>query len=108
MQVLAIVDPITESGQRMSPLLRIFRDRFRLPLTVIVAPATMIDNDQKLPITSYYRFVAGDSDGARFSNLPIDHILTLRTVSGNNHGNYSWQFVILTPPNCTLPMKGCT
>ena len=79
---MAIVDPITESSQRLAPLLRIFRDRLKLPLSVINAPATMIDNDPKLPITSYYRFVAGDStlNGAHFGNLPIDHILTLRTV----------------------------
>lgn len=88
MSVLAVVDPITESAQRLSPLLQILRDELQLPLTVILAPSTEIDSNTNIPISSYYRFVA-DSNAyqgadeqhvpmAHFSNLPLDHVLTVR------------------------------
>jgi len=87
MNILAVVDPVTESAQRLSPLLQILRDKLKLPLTVILAPTTEIDSESKIPITSYYRFVAdsnvyqrGDerhSPMAHFSNLPVEHILTV-------------------------------
>jgi hypothetical protein len=86
--VLAVVDPITESAQRLSPLLQILRDELQLPLTVILAPTTEISSDSKIPISSYYRFVADSnlyqgaeerhSPMAHFSNLPLEHILTVR------------------------------
>jgi UDP-glucose:glycoprotein glucosyltransferase len=52
----------------------------------VLAPASVIDRDSKVPITSYYRFIADDqvfhSESkqplARFSNLPHNHILTLQ------------------------------
>lgn len=87
MSVLAVVDPITESAQRLSPLLQILRDELQLPLTVILAPTIDVESDSKIPISSYYRFVADSNayqgDGqhsplAHFSNLPTDHVLTVR------------------------------
>jgi UDP-glucose:glycoprotein glucosyltransferase len=56
-----------------------------MPLTLILSPATLIDGESDVPITSYYRFVA-DSNAmpnsgtskARFSHLPANHLLTLR------------------------------
>jgi len=89
-KVVAIVDPTTETAQRLSPLLLIIRDELKLPLDLILAPRTELDGESDIPISSYYRFVADPSayqagtDGttsspnARFSNLPTDHILTLR------------------------------
>ena len=86
MDVLAIVDPVTETAQRLSPLLRVIRDQLHLPLTLILAPRTVLDADAKIPITSYYRFVADPSayqgselsPMAHFENLPTSHTLTLR------------------------------
>ena len=83
--VVAVVDPLSESAQRLSPLLRVIRDQLNLPLTVILTPATLIDGESDVPITSYYRFVA-DSNAmpatatpkAHFSDLPHEHLLTLR------------------------------
>ena len=88
-KVIAIVDPTTETAQRLSPLLLIIRDELKLPLDLILAPRTELDGDSDIPISSYYRFVAdpsayqtdtgsASSPIARFSNLPADHILTLR------------------------------
>jgi hypothetical protein len=88
-KVIAIVDPTTETAQRLSPLLLIIRDELKLPLDLILAPRTELDGESDIPISSYYRFVAdpsayqtgngsASSPIARFSNLPTDHILTLR------------------------------
>lgn len=84
-QVVAIVDPVSEAAQRISPLLRVIRDQLKLPLQVILKPATVLSNDAKIPITSYYRFVADPtaladptSAKALFSNLPSIHILTMQ------------------------------
>jgi UDP-glucose:glycoprotein glucosyltransferase len=86
MSVTAIVDPVTETAQKMSPLLQVIRDELKLPLTLILAPKTLLDADAKIPISSYYRFVADpdayqgsqSSPMALFSNLPTNHLLTLR------------------------------
>ena len=86
MGVLAIVDPVTETAQRVSPLLRVIRDQLHLPLTLMLAPRRILDADAKIPITSYYRFVADPNafqgselpPMAHFENLPTSHTLTLR------------------------------
>ncbi|KAL3917350.1 MAG: hypothetical protein SGILL_004755, partial [Bacillariaceae sp.] len=86
MSVTAIVDPVTETAQRLSPLLMVLRDDLKLPLNLMLAPSMQVDSDSKVPISSYYRFVANPSayqglegsPSAHFSNLPTDHILTLR------------------------------
>ena len=61
------------------------RDTLKLPLTLQLAPAKEIDGESKIPISSYYRLVSPATSGnkqgepvASFSNLPTDHILTLR------------------------------
>jgi UDP-glucose:glycoprotein glucosyltransferase len=78
-----VVDPISEPTQRLVPLLRAARDHLKLPLSVILAPQSVTDDN--IPITSYYRFVAdplaspdGNPPRASFSYLPANHILTLR------------------------------
>ena len=83
--VVAVVDPVSEAAQRISPLLRVMRDQLKLPLQVILNPATVLSNDAKIPITSYYRFVADHTaltdptlPKALFSNLPANHILTMQ------------------------------
>ena len=91
-KVTAIVDPTTETAQRVSPLLIIIRDELKLHLDLILAPRMELNSDSDIPISSYYRFVAdpyayqeieGDTGSpmAHFSNLPTDQILTLRMVS---------------------------
>ena len=86
MQVSVILDPVSEAAQRFTPLLKVIRDKLKLPLQLLLAPAVVLDGDDKIPITSYYRFV-GDptsitdedaSTGATFSNLPTNHLLTLQ------------------------------
>lgn len=81
----AVVDPVSDAAQRLSPLLLVIRDQLNLPLTLILSPATLIDGDDKVPITSYYRFVADplamadiSPPKAHFTGLPTNHILTLR------------------------------
>ncbi|KAL3941556.1 MAG: hypothetical protein SGBAC_004109 [Bacillariaceae sp.] len=84
--VLAIVDPVTETAQRLSSLLKVVRDDLGLSTTLILAPQMLLEGGSKIPISSYYRFVTdssayqgGDkSPLAHFSNLPTNHILTVR------------------------------
>ena len=86
MSVTAIVDPVTETAQRISPLLRVIRDELKLPLMLVLAPTMNLDGASKIPIASYYRFVADplayqdnqSAPQALFSNLPTDHVLTVR------------------------------
>mmetsp|Transcript_56656 Transcript_56656/g.137682 ORF Transcript_56656/g.137682 Transcript_56656/m.137682 type:complete len:1847 (+) Transcript_56656:196-5736(+) len=84
--VTAIVDPVTETAQRLSPLLLLLRDELKLPVKLIFAPRTELNSDSNVPISSYYRFVADATQyqegltgpGAYFSDLPSNHVLTLR------------------------------
>lgn len=79
------MNPVTEAAQRVSPILRVIRDELKLPLNVVLAPPIEIDGDTKIPITSYYRLVADPTaipdispPKAVFSNLPANHVLTIR------------------------------
>jgi UDP-glucose:glycoprotein glucosyltransferase len=82
---VAVVDPVTETAQRISSLLRVIRDDLKLPTTLVLAPRMLLDGGSKIPISSYYRFVSDPSayqghptaPVAHFSNLPTDYILTL-------------------------------
>jgi UDP-glucose:glycoprotein glucosyltransferase len=80
--VTAILDPLSESAQRLSPLLKVIRDQLQLPLHVLLTPPLMLEGDAKIPITSYYRFVAEPGTSATpeavFSHLPSNHVLTLQ------------------------------
>jgi len=77
-KVSVILDPLTEPTQRVAPLLLAIRDVLKLPLRLVIAPRQVVSND--VPLSSYYRFVVGDSTSstALFQNLPTNHVLTLR------------------------------
>jgi hypothetical protein len=85
-EVTAVIDPTTEAAQRLSPLLLAIRDQLKLPLQLILTPTPVLDNDEKVPITTYYRLVAdpnallenSEPPRAVFSNLPSNHVLTLK------------------------------
>lgn len=85
MHVCAVVDPATTYAQRLSTMLRLIQNQLDVDLTLILRPELLIGGDSKVPISSYYRFVAGGklpslekSPQAYFSNLPTNHILTLQ------------------------------
>ena len=78
-QITAVLDPLSESAQRLSPLLILIRDTLQLPLVVLLAPKTEINSYDQLPIMSFYRFVANPLvPRAIFTDLPLEHVLTLR------------------------------
>jgi len=82
-KITAILDPLSEATQRISPILRTIRDDLKLPLTVIIMPRLEIEEGSALPITSYYRFVAGsgsttEDKAAVFEGLPTNQVLTIR------------------------------
>lgn len=61
------------------------RDDFNLPIELLLIPRAEISDDSKLPITTYYRFVADSLDTlngshtptAYFQGLPADQVLTV-------------------------------
>lgn len=82
-EVSVILDPLTEPTQRVAPLLLTIRDHLKIPLKLLIAPRQIIEN--RLPLSSYYRFVLDPSatpdtnpPAALFSNLPSNHLLTVR------------------------------
>jgi len=54
MEVVAIIDPLSISAQRMAPTLLMLRDVFNMTLTVFLHPNTDI---QSFPLKNFYRFV---------------------------------------------------
>ncbi|KAL7520848.1 hypothetical protein ACHAWX_005549 [Stephanocyclus meneghinianus] len=82
-EVSVILDPLTEPTQRVAPLLLTIRDFLKLPLRLMIAPRQVVEND--LPLSSYYRFTIDplavpdeNPPTALFSNLPSNHLLTVR------------------------------
>ena len=83
-KITAILDPLSEATQRVSPLLHAIRDQLKLPLALMLAPRPVVGGDD-LPVSSYYRFVADPvaspertAPKASFQNLPPNHVLTIR------------------------------
>ena len=78
-----ILDPLTEPTQRVAPLLLAIRDFLKIPLKLFIAPRQIVDN--RAPLSSYYRFALDplavpdiNPPAALFSNLPSNHLLTVR------------------------------
>ena len=79
MHIAAVLDPLSEPAQRLSPILLLIRDTLKLPLSLLLAPRLEITSFDELPIQSYYRFVADPlAPRAIFNDLPHQHVLTLR------------------------------
>jgi UDP-glucose:glycoprotein glucosyltransferase len=82
-EVSVLLDPLTEPTQRVAPLLLAIRDFLKLPLKVLIAPRAVVEN--RAPLSSYYRFTLNplaiadiNPPAALFSNLPTNHLLTVR------------------------------
>ena len=70
--------PLSESAQRLSSILLTFRDRLGLSIDLFLVP-NEIKSEKNIPLRSYYRFLADSNEAsAVFSNLPLQHVLTLR------------------------------
>jgi len=52
---------VTDASQRLAPLIRMIRDTLELPVKVILVPRSVLDEDSKIPLTSYHRCVAEPS-----------------------------------------------
>jgi UDP-glucose:glycoprotein glucosyltransferase len=82
--IAVVLEPASDGAQRISSILLLMRDTLGLSIDLILTPAMLIDGDSKVPITSYYRFLANTNTGSlldpvgTFSNLPTNHLLTLR------------------------------
>ena len=91
MQVFALLDPTTESSQRLVPLLVMLRDRLGATVTVQLAPSvggSPGGHQDQLPLRSFYRFVMpvdmleASSESLRphasFAGLPGSSLLTMQ------------------------------
>lgn len=88
------VDPLTLAGQRAAALIPLLSEQLQYSLTVVLAPRLEMG---EFPLQNFYRYVtslsgasrdessgAGDSSAApspaaRFTSLPRQHVLTVRT-----------------------------
>jgi hypothetical protein len=86
MKVVAVLDPLSASAQRVSPLLHILSQDLGLPLTVHLTPKQDLS---EFPLKNFYRYVAGmrGSGGTRekepiaaFEGLPKQLLLTLKVM----------------------------
>lgn len=75
--ITVLLDPLTDTAQRISPFLSIIRDHLQLPLRLVLAPNPEIS---EFPLKSYYRFgvYATRETHILFQNLPPQHVLTTR------------------------------
>lgn len=81
LQVIAVLDPISPTTQRIAPLLLLLRDGLGADVTVYLNPATEVS---ELPLKSYYRYAGALAPGASRSisirNLPTAHTLTMKVL----------------------------
>ncbi|KAJ8506506.1 hypothetical protein OPV22_007392 [Ensete ventricosum] len=82
----AVIDPLSPSGQKLSPLLRILWKCIQPSMRIVLNPVSSLAD---LPLKSYYRFVVPSLDDfsnvdysvngpkAFFSNMPLSKTLTM-------------------------------
>ncbi|CAL9044711.1 unnamed protein product [Musa banksii] len=82
----AVIDPLSPSGQKLSPLLRILWKCIRPSMRIVLNPVSSLAD---LPLKNYYRFVVPSLDDfsnvdysvngpkAFFSNMPLSKTLTM-------------------------------
>ena len=78
LQLAMLLDPLSETAQRVSPLLLLARDHLRIPLTVLLAPHPEVS---EFPLKSYYRLALSPSPShslVAFEHMPRQHVLTTR------------------------------
>ncbi|XP_065177513.1 UDP-glucose:glycoprotein glucosyltransferase 1-like [Sycon ciliatum] len=86
-EIMAIIDPLTESAQRLAPLLQVLQNVTSVDITVFMNPKSKLS---ELPVKRFYRYVlepsmeftktgsACTSVAAVFSDLPDSILLTLK------------------------------
>jgi hypothetical protein len=86
LQIVAVLDPLSTSAQRISPVLQMIRDKLGLPVVVMMVPTQDL---AEFPLTSFYSFVLdyelaanigkeSKFEGASFKKLPKSLLLTLK------------------------------
>ncbi|RCN41203.1 UDP-glucose:Glycoprotein Glucosyltransferase [Ancylostoma caninum] len=85
LDVVAVVDPLTRSAQKLAPILDVLRKTVNCDLKIVLNPKPKLS---EMPLKRYYRYVVApelqfDKAGkvaanqARFTNLPSKQLLTL-------------------------------
>ncbi len=77
---IALIDPLSDAGQRFTPILIMLRDVIKAKITVVLNPKTDIS---EFPIKNFYRYVGGNVDTslANFRHMPAQHILTMKVFT---------------------------
>ncbi|KAH9330329.1 hypothetical protein KI387_002437, partial [Taxus chinensis] len=82
----AVIDPLSSSGQKIAPLLRLLQKWFQPSMRIIMNPMSSLAD---LPLKNFYRYVAPTKDDfsgesssingptAWFSNMPLAKTLTM-------------------------------
>jgi UDP-glucose:glycoprotein glucosyltransferase len=88
LDIVAILDPLTEAAQRGSSVLLLLRDQLQLPVSVRFVPKLEVS---EFPLKSFYRFATGSKALAEFKALPPKLLLTLKV-----HAPESWDVQALS------------
>ncbi|XP_078173674.1 EMS-MUTAGENIZED BRI1 SUPPRESSOR 1 [Carex rostrata] len=82
----AVIDPLSASGQKLTPLLRILQRQIQPSMRIVLNPVSSLGD---IPLKNYYRFVLPSIDDfstvdysvhgpkAFFSNMPLSKTLTM-------------------------------
>jgi len=81
-KITAVVDPLSESTQRLSSVLLSLRDHLDLPVEVLFL-TTPLTSKHDLPLKTYYRFLADVYEPEKnnhvvFTDMPEEVVLTMR------------------------------
>ncbi|KAJ4784375.1 UDP-glucose:glycoprotein glucosyltransferase 1 [Rhynchospora pubera] len=82
----AVIDPLSPSGQKLTPLLRVLQRQIQPSMRIVLNPVSSLGD---IPLKNYYRFVLPSIDDfssvdysvhgskAFFSNMPLSKTLTM-------------------------------
>lgn len=68
MKAIAILDPLSEAGQRLPPLLKLLHEELNVAVEVVMVPDLYAT---EAPLTSYYRTASISSHGGVLSKRPV-------------------------------------
>jgi UDP-glucose:glycoprotein glucosyltransferase len=80
LNVVAVIDPLSDAGQRYPPILTLLRDVIGAKITIYLNPKTDIS---EFPLKNFFRYVGGGNDAhaATFRHMPPQHILTMKVFT---------------------------
>lgn len=81
LKVVALLDPLSPSTQRVAPLLLFLRDTLGAEVSMVLNPQLEVEEQ---PLRSFFRFNLGHPDPSAplmLEGIPVDHLLTLKVCT---------------------------